>query len=137
MVTQATGLLPIQSLRLGPDWTTKHCGSVLLFWCLAHQCRCGATVQSDGLHPLSCRFSAGRFPRHSTINNIIRISLGTAGLHSILEPGATIVVTAEDQMESFRHFPSRVARHWPGMPLVLTRSQPATNTPPVDHWCRA
>ena len=27
--------------------------------CLAHQCRCGATVQSDGLHPLSCRFSAG------------------------------------------------------------------------------
>ena len=36
--------------------------------CLAHQCRCGATVQSDGLHPLSCRFSAGRFPRHSAIN---------------------------------------------------------------------
>ena len=29
--------------------------------CLAHQCRCGATVQSDGLHPLSCRYSAGRF----------------------------------------------------------------------------
>ena len=26
--------------------------------CLAHQCRCGATVQSDCLHPLSCRFSA-------------------------------------------------------------------------------
>ena len=30
-VTQATGLLPTQSLRLGPDWTTKPCGSVLLF----------------------------------------------------------------------------------------------------------
>ena len=54
--------------------------------CLAHQCRCGATVQSDGLHPLSCRFSAGRFPRHSAINNIIKRSLDTAGLHSILEP---------------------------------------------------
>ena len=53
--------------------------------CLAHQCRCGATVQSDGLHPLSCRFSAGRFPRHSAIN-IIKRSLDTAGLHSILEP---------------------------------------------------
>ena len=54
--------------------------------CLAHQCRCGATVQSDGLHPLSCLFSAGRFPRHSAINNIIKRSLDTAGLHSILEP---------------------------------------------------
>ena len=54
--------------------------------CLAHQCRCGATVQSDGLHPLSCCFSAGRFPRHTAINNIIKISLDTAGLHSILEP---------------------------------------------------
>ena len=53
---------------------------------LAHQCRCGATVQSDGLYPLSCRFSAGRFPRHSAINNIIKRSLYTAGLHSILEP---------------------------------------------------
>ena len=53
---------------------------------LAQQCRCGATVQSDGLHPLSCRFSAGRFPRHSAINNIIKRSLDTAGLHSILEP---------------------------------------------------
>ena len=54
--------------------------------CLAHKCRCGATVQSDGLHPLSCRFSAGRFPRHSAINNIIKRSLDTVGLHSILEP---------------------------------------------------
>ena len=53
--------------------------------CVAHQCRCGATVQSDGLHPLSCYFSAGRFPRHSAINNIIKRSLDTTGLHSILE----------------------------------------------------
>ena len=30
-VTRATGLLPTKSLWLGPDWTTKHCGSVLLF----------------------------------------------------------------------------------------------------------
>ena len=30
--------------------------------CLAHQCRCGVTVQSDDLHPPSCRFTAGRFP---------------------------------------------------------------------------
>ena len=52
--------------------------------CLAQQCRCEATVQSDGLHPLSCRFSACRFPRHSAMNNIIKRSLDSAGLHSIL-----------------------------------------------------
>ena len=54
--------------------------------CLAHQCRCRVTVQSDGLHPVSCRFSTGRFPRHDAINNIIKRSLDIAGLHSILQP---------------------------------------------------
>ena len=54
--------------------------------CLAHQCRYGATVQSDGLHPLSCRFSAGQFSRHSAINNIRKRSSYTACLHSIHEP---------------------------------------------------
>ena len=54
--------------------------------CLAHQCRCGSIVQSDGLRPLSCRLSAGRFPRHSAISNIIERSPDTAGLHSVLEP---------------------------------------------------
>ena len=54
--------------------------------CLAHLCRCGATVQSDDLHPLLCRLNAGRFPRHSAHKNIIKRSLDTAGLHSILEP---------------------------------------------------
>ena len=53
---------------------------------LAHRCRYGATVQSDVLHRLSCRFSAGRVPRHSAISNIIKRSLDTAGLHPILEP---------------------------------------------------
>ena len=53
---------------------------------LAHHCRCGATVQSDGLHRLSCRLSAGRFPRLSAIKKIIKKSFVTAGLHSILEP---------------------------------------------------
>ena len=60
--------------------------------CLAHQCRCGATVRSDGLHTLSCRFSAGRFSRHSTINDIMKRSLDTAGLHSILEPVCICIV---------------------------------------------
>ena len=54
--------------------------------CLAHQCRCGATVQSERLHTLSYRFSVGRFSRHSAINNIIKRSIDTAGFHSILVP---------------------------------------------------
>ena len=52
---------------------------------LAHQCRCWATVESDGLHPLSCRFSACRFLRHAVINGVIMRSLYTTGLHKILE----------------------------------------------------
>ena len=60
--------------------------SIALRVCLAHQCRCGAPVQSDGLHTLSCRFSAGRFFRHSAISNIIRRTIDTPGLNSILEP---------------------------------------------------
>ena len=59
--------------------------SIALRVCLAHQCRCGATVKSDGRHPPSCRFSDGRFPRHSAISNIMKRSLDTACLYSILE----------------------------------------------------
>ena len=57
-----------------------------LYVFLEHQGRCGATVQSDGLHTLSCRFIAGRFSRQSKITNIIERSLDTAGLHSIHKP---------------------------------------------------
>ena len=71
---------------IGQGTTADQCCSSGRPQCLAHQCRCGATVQSDGLHPLSCRISAGRFPRHSTINNIEKRSRDAAGLHSILQP---------------------------------------------------
>ena len=39
-----------------------------------------------GLHPLSCRVSAGRFPRHAALNDVVKRSLQRAGLPSILEP---------------------------------------------------
>ena len=67
--------------------------------CLAHQCRCGATVQSDGLHPLSCRFSTGRFPRHSAINNIIKDHLTPLAFTPFSNQSASIVATAEDKMK--------------------------------------
>ena len=54
--------------------------------CAPHKCRCGAIVDIYGLHPLSCRFSAGRLPRHSALNDIIKRTLSSAGFNAVLEP---------------------------------------------------
>ena len=53
--------------------------------CAPHRCRCGAIVDRYGLHPLSCRFSAGRLPRHSALNDIIKPALSSAGFNAVLE----------------------------------------------------
>ena len=79
-IVQFGSRLDDETLRIG----VAH--QVALNVCLALHCRCGVTVQSDGIHPLSCRFSAGRFPRQVTVNNIINGSLVTAGLRTILKP---------------------------------------------------
>ena len=42
-------------------------------------------VDRYGLHPLSCRFSAGRLPRHSALNDIIKRALSSAGFNAVLE----------------------------------------------------
>ena len=54
--------------------------------CIPHSCRCGGRMDSKGLHGLSCRFSAGRHPRHSAMNDVVRRALLRAGLPSVLEP---------------------------------------------------
>ena len=54
--------------------------------CINHSCRCGGRMDSRGLHGLSCRYSAGRFPRHSAMNDVIKRALQKAGLPSVLEP---------------------------------------------------
>ena len=54
--------------------------------CAPHKCRCGAIVDRYGLHPLSCRFSADRFPRHSALNDIIKRALSSDGFNAVLEP---------------------------------------------------
>ena len=54
--------------------------------CEPHKCRCGATIDGFGLHPLSCRISAGRFPRHAALNDVIKRGLEAAGFPSQLEP---------------------------------------------------
>ena len=54
--------------------------------CIPHRCKCGTTVDTFGTHPLSCRFSAGRIPRHSALSDVVRRGLSAAGIPSMLEP---------------------------------------------------
>ena len=54
--------------------------------CIPHRCKCGTTVDTFGIHPLSCRFSAGRIPRHSALNDVVRRGLSAAGIPTMLEP---------------------------------------------------
>ena len=52
--------------------------------CIPHRCKCGTMVDIFGTHPLSCRFSAGRIPRHSALNDVVRRGLSAAGIPSML-----------------------------------------------------
>ena len=55
--------------------------------CEPHACRlCGRHVKRLGHHALSCQKSAGRFPRHGHINDLVKRSLSAAGIPSVLEP---------------------------------------------------
>ena len=54
--------------------------------CMPHQCVCGAAVDSNGTHGLSCRKSAGRIARHTAINGIIKAALNAAEVPCRLEP---------------------------------------------------
>ena len=54
--------------------------------CAPRKCRCGAIVDRYGLHPLFFRFSSGRLPQHSALNDIIKRALSSAGFNAVLEP---------------------------------------------------
>ena len=54
--------------------------------CTAHDCVCGQKVDKFGHHGLSCKKSRGRFARHSSLNDAIQRSLGSAHITSVLEP---------------------------------------------------
>ena len=43
-------------------------------------------IDSDGLHLLSSRYSAGRFQRHLALKDIVKRVLDATGTHSVLEP---------------------------------------------------
>ena len=46
--------------------------------CSEFTCKCGEVVDRYGQHPLACKKSAGRFPRHMALNDLIKRSLSTA-----------------------------------------------------------
>ena len=55
--------------------------------CAPHDCtHCGRRVDETGLHGLSCRRSTGRLPGHNQLNTIIKQSLASANIPSVLEP---------------------------------------------------
>ena len=49
--------------------------------CAPHTCICGATVESSGIHGLSCRKSACRIIRHNSLNDLIKRSLQRQKFH--------------------------------------------------------
>ena len=53
--------------------------------CVPQFCLCGERIYSRGLHGLFCEHSAGRFPMHSAMNDVIKRSLYKASLSSVLE----------------------------------------------------
>ena len=54
--------------------------------CSPHKCRCGAQIEVLGRHPLSCKLSAGRIPRHCALNDLIKRALNKAGFPGQLKP---------------------------------------------------
>ena len=51
-----------------------------------HVCRCGSLADVKGHHALTCHYSAGRLPRHTALNDIVRRALLCAGVPAQLEP---------------------------------------------------
>ena len=54
--------------------------------CQIHQCNCGATVDTRGLHAFSCKRNPGRTQRHHFINDLIWRAMTRAGIPSVKEP---------------------------------------------------
>ena len=76
--------LPIASLGLNLDDQSLRISCALRLGsliCHQHKCICGSKVDSYGRHGLSCKFQAGRHPRHSQLNDIVQGALGLAGTH--------------------------------------------------------
>ena len=58
--------------------------------CEPHVCRCSTAVDTYGCHGLSCRYSAGRHSRHSSLNETLRRALVSCQAPAILEPAGLL-----------------------------------------------
>ena len=54
--------------------------------CEPHVCPCGTRVDARGTHGLACTRSAGRFPRHSQLNDVVWRALQRAQIPAAKEP---------------------------------------------------
>jgi len=54
--------------------------------CMAHTCRCGATVDVQGQHGLICKQAPSRIVRHYVMNDIIFRLLSSAGIPASKKP---------------------------------------------------
>ena len=83
------GATPLPSIGLHLDNPTVQVGVALRLGvpiCEPHLCRCGRLVDGLGHHGLSCRYSEGRQPRHTNLNDVVKRALASAGIPSWLEP---------------------------------------------------
>ena len=82
--------VPVPNLGLHLDPETVRIAVALRIGapiCEPHACRlCARPIGRQGHHALSCKKSAGRFPRHAQLNDLMKRSLSTAGIPSVLEP---------------------------------------------------
>lgn len=54
--------------------------------CESHTCVCGAIVEPNGHHALSCSLSKGKYYRHQVMNKTFGVAFRSAGLPVKLEP---------------------------------------------------
>ena len=82
--------LPASNLGLHLDADTVRVAVALRLGasiCEPHDCsQCNRPVDRLGHHGLSCRKSAGRFPRHANLNDVVKRALASAGVPTVLEP---------------------------------------------------
>ena len=54
--------------------------------CKRHKCVCGKDITEFGWHGLSCLKSAARFSRHSNLNALMKQSISSSHIPSVIEP---------------------------------------------------
>jgi len=81
--------LPIASCGLRLDDEAVRVAVALrlgLHLCVAHECRCGASVDTWGLHAMVCKKAPARSTRHFAVNDIITRAFTSAGVPVVKEP---------------------------------------------------